>query len=309
MLIHTETTKAIYTNTTQIPEPIATNLILISESSYSGVKAPKRISATQFLQAPKQIMLSFTPNYKPVIDISTITNSVIGSILHKQLMPTPPTRQIKILANWEITGEADYIQGDVLKDLKVKSVYSGLKLLKELKQAPQYFKLPVKDLQSKYPSIFSYVMQLSIYKWLYDLPIDTGSILFIHSDWNAKNSSEISKIHEVDFILLPEDILLNYLTERIAELDQISVTGEMPDCDNNTCGITSETSYKLVKPGKKIRVAGSKECTTYEDILAEQENYPGTEILHIKRNSPPVLCTKYCNYNAICAQGQFLAHA
>ena len=308
-MIYTETAKAKYTNLSAIPEPVATNLIHWSENSYSGVKAQKRISTTQFLHSPKQIILGMSSTYKPTIDITTITNSVIGSILHQELMPGHPPRQIKKLGNWEISGEADYIQNDVLKDLKVKSVYSGLKLLKELKQTPQYFKLPIEELQQKHNSIFTYVLQLSIYKWLYDLPIDTASIIFIHSDWTTKHEAEIQKIHEVDFILIPEDKLLDYLQSRIDELEQITASGVLPDCDNNTLGVSSEVSYKLVRPGKKTRIAGSKECSSHEDILLEQENYPNTEIFVTRRNSSPILCTKYCIYNEICAQGQFLAKA
>jgi len=307
-----ETESIKYVSDGKIPEWVALRLIELSEKAYSGKKQVNRISTTEFSKSDKQILLAQQRILKPYqieVDVSTLQNSVNGSIIHEAYLGEEPKRIEKKIGKWVISGQADRIKNNILNDLKNVSVYAGKDLFRELELYPEYYDIPLEDLEVKCPSIFKYLSQLSIYNWLYDLPSENvGIITFIFNNWSYRDEKTISSRNlEVEFKLANHTKIVDYLTKRLERLSTYQESGYLPDCSSNALGTKSTSTYKVVKYGGTRAVSGSGgSFNSLNEASLARANFPNTEIREFKSNSDPTLCLKWCQFNikGICDQGQ-----
>jgi len=310
----TELTKYIFEED-KIPRWVAGRYVDLSLQGYSGKKEVNRISTTEFTKSDKQILLTQRRLLKPYqteVNVLNLQNSVHGTILHNSILQVEPPRQEKSIGKFTISGQCDRIFEGVPYDLKNVSVYSGKDLFRELELCPRYYDLPLEDLYELYPSIFKFLSQLSIYSWLYDLKSEVGYITFIFNNWSFKDKTTVpSKNMEIELKLASHDKVIEYLTKRLDRLAKYQESGYLPDCNNNTTGAKTTSTYKIVKYGKTRAVSGSGGShNTLESASVAQMEFPGTEIKEIRTSSDPILCMQYCEFNTevngkyVCKQGQ-----
>jgi hypothetical protein len=312
-----ETEDTIFINNNEvIPEWLALRYIDISLKSYSGKRELNRISTTEFSKSDKQILLEqqrIQNGYKITVDVEDIVSSVLGTIVHEGILQTEPERQEKSIGKWVISGQADRINNNTIYDLKHTSIYSGKNLLRELDLYPKYHEMSLEDLQVKCPSIFKYLSQLAIYNWLYNLDNDIGYITFIFNNWTFKDKQDIkNKNMQIEFKLPNIDKIEQYLINRLNRLKSYQDTGYLPDCDDNTLGISTTRTYKIVKYGKTRAVNGSGgSFNTLNEASIAQLKFPNTEIKETVITTEPTLCLNWCKFNkeGVCEQGQKIKEA
>jgi hypothetical protein len=309
VLRETETT--IYTNDSSVPNVLALRLIDIYEEAYSGKPELATISATEFVGSNKQILLKqrrIKDFYKLTKEVSSIQQSVLGTIMHSGIYPNEPSRRTKKIGKWTISGQADNITEGTLYDLKYMAVFTANMLQKEMRRYNS--RLALEDLKVKFPTIFKFTIQLSIYNWLYDLKSEVGYILQVVSNWSIRDRSTIpNKSSLQDIEIYSHKEVVEYLTKRLDIIEQYQNNGTLPDCSLSEIGSSKSSIFKLVRPGKDRRVSKSKECDTYEEATKEQLNFNNTVIHEVSKSTTPLLCIQYCDFNktGFCTQGAELS--
>lgn len=224
------------TNKTNVPLALAVGLLA---DYYDHVGSPNTISTTSIIKPIKQIILS---QRVPSTDIDLIDyhHTFMGSAFHAalekawntkeirdkamlllgykeeivglvEINPETPTegripvyveppRRFKKVRDWNISGKPDLILDGLLHDYKSTSTYKWIK----------------KDFQD-------YLLQLSIYRWLYDdlIHSDIGTVCFIFKDWTAGKALQSpdypdspEKAYELELMTLEETE--KYLDERVS---------------------------------------------------------------------------------------------
>ncbi len=309
-----ETDSTIYTNTTGMPGYIANKLATYSSESYSGKKDPKTISASMLNQSIKQILLTLKgieEGTKQTVDVNTIYSSSIGTLLHTffyEQFGGEEERAFKTLNDFTISGEADHITRDtkVVVDMKTTSTFVVKKLIQDLAlHDPSH---TIEQMRSQTPSLFKYTIQLSCYKWLYDLESDIGYIDLVMTNWTKMNLSELGeRIQRVELQLFSHKDMKEYLTELLSKVSAYQESGFLPDCDELTVnGGTIKKEYKIVKgcDGKR-KIAKSGTHYTYQSAAEVVGNFPGGVVKEFKDTGTATGCL-YCNHLNDCQQGQAL---
>lgn len=317
--IFKETEKAIYTNKNKLPAYMAYRLIELSESSYGGLKEQNIISASMFSASVKQMLLHLQRTeafYKVTVDVSDVIKSVQGSALHEMYLVDEPARIFKEVLGYKISGGADYIRYNEelgvmeLRDIKTTSV----KQVKNLKDELEVYKhCSLADLKVKYPTIFKYNIQLSVYNWLYDLNIGVGNLDFVMMDWTNMHLSSIgAMIQTIQLPLYSAKETEEYVESIVSLITGYKKSGYLPDCTITETSGKPVPEFKLVKNLLKPRkVNGSDVYRTRSEAAIAQSIYPDTYIFEAKKPQKPFLCTEYCQYNGaigvdgklVCQQG------
>jgi len=329
-----ETDTTIYINTTNIPHYIAKQLAKVSDSSYGGDKETKTISSTMFTQSTKQILLHLERAenpYKLTVDVKDLLASVIGSMFHEKMLVDrdveddglgEPDRQFKELCGFTITGGADYIRqtqvdrtlnsGEFipkgtleLRDIKTTSTTNITKLNMELSLYDKDMSLA--DMKAKYPTVFKYISQLSIYNWLYDLNLSVGYLDIFMFNWSPMNLNTIGqRVQEIQIDLKPAVEVEKYLTEVLTKLSKYIDNKFKPNCTDTDLYGTIKTQYKIMKSGAKKKINNSGTHYTYASAqeALSKGNFVGGIIKEFKDKTMPWNCI-YCDFHNTehCEQG------
>jgi hypothetical protein len=189
----------------------------INEESYQEETRPNTLSTTQLIKQPKQISLDLEyRGLKKEEEVLKLLPSVLGTVVHNAILEKEPDRQEKEVNGYTITGGADKILNGQVWDLKFVKVFNYIKLKRELTNISEYKHLDLMQLKQTSPSIFKYVLQLSVYNWLYDLKTEEGFIYFIHPDYGKQYAKEVpSQAHKVKLSLYSHSEVVTYIKQLI----------------------------------------------------------------------------------------------
>lgn len=323
-----ETESTIYTNEQSIPLYLANRLVDISEASYGGEPTPNLISATTLAQPIKEIIHKLNrveAPYKVTIDANSLIKSVNGSILHEAYLQDEPDRQFKTILGYTISGGTDYLRPTgpdgalELRDIKTTSSFNVQKIKAEAELCP--IGMPLADMRIKYPTMFKYVSQLSIYNWLYDLNLSVGYLDFIimnHSPMDMSTTGPQMQGFQIPLASIEETVA--YITDKVDKIIKYRASGFMPDCTQQELTGKPKPVFKLIKStdiGKPSprAVSGSGNHSSMAAAAAHQSSDPkfaSTVVFNAtKPNTTPPACMGFCEFgratdtngNTICQQG------
>lgn len=341
-----ETSNTRYTNEHNIPEYLASRLVDISEDSYGGEPTPNLISATTLGQPIKEIIhkLNRVDNpYKVTTDVNSLIKSVNGTILHDAYFGPKgePKRQFKQILGYTISGGADRItygpndtsvgetddlsilvgQSNIkLRDIKTTSTHVVRKIKFELAACPDTISLS--DMRIKFPSLYSKILQQSIYNWLYDLNVSVGYLDFIimnHSPMDMSTVGPQMQGYEIPLASIEDTIA--HVTDRVEKVIKYRASGFMPDCTQQELIGKPTIEYKLVKstdmhkPNPRAANGSGGAHPTMALALAKQQSEPKLANCSIVESTKPSknqpACLGFCefgramdsNNQPICKQG------
>jgi len=329
-VIH-ETDTTIFTNESNMSKFFYSRYLDWYINGYDGTPEPGTISATEFTGSDKQILLKqerYTNPYKITVDVADIVASSMGTKLHELFMDTgePPRQFLQITDQFKISGGADRIEtpeGKILLtleeivgsngtvyDLKTTSSFVAKRLLNELDRMGDE-KLPLTELKEKYPAVFKYTIQLSIYNLLYKLNSTIAYLQILITNWSQMNANELPGKHWTQVIdIYSKEETLAYITNRVQNIEKYISGQYMPECTPIEQGLSDFKQYKICKIGKTRRIPKTEIYNSISDALAAQSasGVIGTEVVTVSSSKTPFLCTQYCPYNidGVCEQGQLL---
>jgi len=323
-----ETDTTIYTNKTNIPVYLANRLIEISEDSYGGKRESNLISATSLANPIQRIIydLERADNfYKITTDVNDIIKSTQGSILHTAYVPNEPPRQFKTILDYTISGGADYIRSTgpngttELRDIKTTSSLNVQKIKTEYELCPANITLA--DMQVKYPTLFKYVSQLSIYNWLYDLDLSVGYLDFVIMNHTARDISNTGyQIQGFEVNLASVKDTINFVTDIVTKVKAYRKSGFRPACTDLQLYDKPKPLFKLIKATDAYKpepraVKGSGNHASRALAAAHQASNPKFINTIVYDATKPKMdnptCMKFCPYgraidndgNIVCQQG------
>ena len=322
-----------YTNNNNIPLLTARMYILAHENGYKGtgstvIDGKPKISVTTLIGIPKQYLYSQKyPDLNPIRDVSSFAASARGTIFHNALEKSikewgdtsveSETRVQRDFAGyaieWVLDGEWDVFEDRMIKDLKTTSNWKLAEFLKEKKAIETKDLLnteySISEAKEKYPVYFSYVLQLSIYKWLRreGNEKDEGAIIFMLT--NGGGHQRLPVDTEISIPLIPKDKLEKWMQDRLGLLKNHLDNDTLPECTPSE-RMQTEGQWKLQRISKK----GDKYITVKNTTSNYYEGFKSlTANLHVnttKHNPDKIvvkepqnlMCDVYCDYKDICEQ-------
>jgi hypothetical protein len=269
------------TNTYNLPDAI---LQAVKNDPYKG---GGDISVTKLIDAPQRRQLISKFKDAIVEDVSDRVWSLLGQAVHTILERANKSdiveeRLYAEVNGWQLSGQFDRIDlhGTTLDDYKVTGVYKAMAG-------------DVKD----------WTWQLNILRWLAiqnGHKVDGLRIIAILRDWKKSESQRkqnypIAPIVSIDIEVLPDDVIYQYICERIA-LHQKASAGEQVLCTDDERWYEG-TKWALMKKGGKraIRVYENKD---------EIESPIADGFFIEERKGGYKRCAEYCEVAPFCDQYQ-----
>ena len=162
-------------------------------------------------------------------------------------------------------------------------------------------------LQKECPTLFPYVQQLSIYRWLNPdlITKDTGAIQFIFTDWQAIKARTDPKYPQQRMLerVLPLKSIAEteqYVTRKLALIDQYMDADEadIPQCSDEDLW-RSEPQFKYYKNPLKTE-RSTKNFDTFQEARIRQVEDGSVGI--VKEVPGRVMACKYCSAFSECSQ-------
>lgn len=307
------------TNKTNVTMPL---LIGVLADTYDYVDDPDYLSTTTLIRPLKQIILSSRVEQSE--DVADKVNTFIGSAVHSvfedvwfdekarqkvmeylgykqdiidavEINPETPTdgmiavyveppRRRKDVMGISIGGKPDLIMDGRLHDYKTSSTFKWTK----------------GDFQD-------YLLQLSIYRWLYQdlIDQDTAGVCFIFKDWKAAQAEANpdypdSPFKEMDLPLMSIEDTEQYITGKVNEYRKYrnKPEAEMPECSEEELWM-DPPKYKYYSNPAKTEGRSTKNFTTPADAQ-KHLNEKGKGVI-ITEYGQPKRCL-YCPAFDICQQ-------
>ncbi len=269
------------TNTYNLPDAI---LQAVKNDPYKG---GGDISVTKLIDAPQRRQLISKFKDAIVEDVSDRVWSLLGQAVHTILERANKSdiveeRLYAEVNGWQLSGQFDRIDlhGTTLDDYKVTGVYKAMAG-------------DVKD----------WTWQLNILRWLAiqnGHKVDGLRIIAILRDWKKSESQRkqnypIAPIVSIDIEVLPDDVIYQYICERIS-LHQKASAGEQVLCTDDERWYEG-TKWALMKKGGKraIRVYENKD---------EIESPIADGFFIEERKGGYKRCAEYCEVAPFCDQYQ-----
>jgi len=270
-----------YTNNYNLPDALASAL---SADWYSQ---PGHISVTGLIQPPRIRQLSIRHADFVEEDVSDRIWALLGSAVHDilQRAETDGMQEQRLSMNvlgWQVTGQADLMEGGVLSDYKVTSVWAAIGGVKPEWEA-----------------------QLNCYAALmlhHGVMVQDAQIVCIYRDWSkgrAKQGGDYPKIPAgvLRVPLWSHDNTEAYIVNRV-HLHQNAVT--LPDDALPICTPEERwerpATYAVMKKGRKsaVRVLDNQEAAA--TMAAEK----GADHYVEFRPGESIRCADYCPVNRWC---------
>jgi hypothetical protein len=269
------------TNTYNLPDAI---LQAVKNDPYKG---GGDISVTKLIDAPQRRQLIAKFKESIVEDVSDRVWALLGQAVHTILERANRSdivedRLYAEVNGWQLSGQFDRIDlhGAHLDDYKVTGVY----------------KVMAGDVKD-------WTWQLNILRWLAlqnGYKVDGLRIIAILRDWKKAESQRkqnypVAPIVSIDIDVLPDDVIYQYICERIT-LHQKASTGEQVLCTDDERWYEG-TKWALMKKGGKraIRVYENKD---------EIESPIADGFFIEERKGGYKRCAEYCEVAPFCDQYQ-----
>lgn len=308
------------TNKTDVPLALAVGVLA---DSYDYINDPKYLSTTTLLKPVKQVILARRMENQ-VEDLADKVNTFIGSAVHSALEhgwenkesrdaslkklgykqevidsivinpETPddsviavyvePPRRFKEVNGITIGGRPDLILDGRLHDYKTTSTFKWTK-----------------------GDFEDYILQLSIYRWLYEDLVDheNASICFVFKDWKstqAENNPNYpdSPLKELEISLMSLEETKQYIESRTSTYNKYieAPEAELPRCTSEELWV-DPPKYKYYSNPAKTDGRSSKNFTNQSDAQ-EYVAQKGKGII-ITEYGKPKRCA-YCPAYDICQQ-------
>ena len=257
------------TNKNNLPKPLV-KAIEGFNKDYKDGRGETDISVTELLNPP--LIRQLTKEHYEEIeeDVSDRIWSLLGSAVHQILEKSVDGlvehRMYKEVDGIKLSGQADYIEDDIIYDYKVTSAWSGLKGIKR-----------------------EWVQQLNLLSYLYG-NTKALKIVAIYRDWSesqAKRSKDYPQ-RSVEVISIPlwtKEEQEAYLTTRL-ELHN----GLETECSPEEKW-QRPTVYAIMKEGRKTAVK------LYDSLEEAKKDGRGEVVERLGEN---IRCEKYCSVCKFC---------
>lgn len=272
-----------------------------------------KVSATGIISPLRKVLLAIKyPDQAPK-DVADLMASAKGTAMHEGMTRALTAanegylceqRLERDILGWKVSGEFDILTADKqIKDLKFVSNYN-LKLLEE-DRAILDSSWSMEEVLQFTPTYGKYVCQLSIYRYLLSEQHDDiqpfGSILF-----SLNNGSDFGKYKidsQVTFPLFPNEAVEEFLTNRVAILQQHISNDTLPLCTDAERGYKPpEFKLERMSPttGKMRTVSGSKfsDAAQFQHYVMTKAR-PGDQ--QVITEAEYKLCG-YCSERFVCNQ-------
>lgn len=335
-----------YSNPTNLPITLA---VFLAHDDYSLVTSPSTFSATGLLKNAKQTVLAsrVKGTDASVSDLESRRASTIGTAIHNGLehaflssklpatlaslgLPEKVIKRFKVnptevsdnttdivvytelrtnkeLIGYTVSGECDFVCMGTVRDLKTTGSWKIGKALKEVGVHRQCS--TPEDMQRNCPSLFDWVMQLSIYRWLMPNIIteDEGAIDYIITDWSKLSSIKDktyppSAMGSIALDLFSEEVTELWIKRKLETIKKYwnSPEEDMPSCTDEELWSTAPR-YKYYRNKEKLARA-SRVYDTPQEANAHMVKDGNTGVIIPTRKT--VRYCSYCNSNSVCKQYQ-----
>lgn len=216
-------------------------------------------------------------------------------------------RGTRTLLGIDISGKFDFLYDGQMRDFKTTSSFKWKKQHAEKQTFERLMASPRPDIQAVYeqcPTIFTYVMQGSIYKWLNQdkCTKPTMCIEMILGDYRASADGPPSCVVELEYTLFTPKQTEKYLTSKLQELmrcDSLS-EDELPEC-------TPTDLWQGAPTYKYYSKEDSKRATkTFESYYEAQNHMNGVKkpsgTGYIKTFPAKAMACVYCPARPTCKQ-------
>lgn len=272
-----------------------------------------KVSATGIISPLRKVLLAIKyPDQAPK-DVADLMASAKGTAMHEGMTRALiaanegylcEQRIERDILGWKVSGEFDILTADKqIKDLKFVSNYN-LKLLEE-DRAILDSSWSMEEVLQFTPTYGKYVCQLSIYRYLlseqHDDILPFGSILFSLN--NGSDFGQYKIDSQVTFPLFPNEAVEEFLTNRVALLQQHVSNDTLPLCTDVERGY-KPPEYRLARmsptTGKMRTVSGSKfsDAAQFQHYVMTKAK-PGDQ--QVITEAEYKLCN-YCDQKLVCNQ-------
>jgi hypothetical protein len=308
----------IITNSTNMPLPLA---VWCAVDDYDHSSDEDTISVTTLMKPLRRIVLA--RQYKDslkIMDVDNLIATSMGTALHDsverawmnadkaikamtQLGINPDVaakvhaeiiferRSTKKVGSMTISGKFDMVTGGRVCDIKSTSTWGWVNGSNNVE----------------------YARQMSLYKWLNEdiITDDTGTILYIFTDWSkAKSIQDLSypqsRVQSKDFALATVDMVQDYVEHRVALIEKFmpeTDQDKLPDCTREELW-QEEDTYKYYKnPAKRDRATKNYSTLAEAEARKAEDGHVGAIV---KFEGKAKACM-YCPVANLCNQRTRLA--
>jgi hypothetical protein len=281
------------TNKYNLPQPVVDYARYVS-GLYDGPSTEdSAISVTTLIKPLRMLLLRDKLDYSNIEkDVTEILATSNGSAIHKMfseaMLKSGHRSEERITGSLNVDGQRIYISGSSdliidgqLFDLKTTSVY-------------RYLSNDIED----------YKLQLSIYRWLFEVRNPIGIILFSFTDWSSSKARSDTQYPQTrwahkEINLYTGYEVVRYIINKIRAYREHKENDTLPLCTDEELW-KNPTTYKVYKSvGAKTAIRGGANFTSFDEANRFMIEKGAAEVRCI--DSKAKRCN-YCEYTSVCTQ-------